>query len=260
MAFLQVTVYSNVLEMEVGLNVILPQQTNKKVGTNSQGALVDVPVLYLLHGMGGNQTAWQRKTSIERYVSAYGLAVIMPSTDLGWYTDTQYDLQYWTFIAEELPQLCHELFPQLSHKREKTFAIGLSMGGYGAIKLGLRKPERFAAVVSLSGALALAEAVDTLLTVRKKAYWEGIFGPLETIAGSFNDPIQMLREIDPKKAPQILIACGTQDYLYPANQYFVEQAQKYQLVHTYLEGPGEHNWVFWDQWIQTALDWLPLAK
>lgn len=81
--------------------------------------------------MNGNHSVWQRRTSIERYAAEYQLAVIMPSTDLGWYTDTTYEMKYWTFIAEELPQICHELFPQLTQKREKTFAAGLSMGAMG---------------------------------------------------------------------------------------------------------------------------------
>ena len=124
MAFLQANIYSNTLGMEVMIDVILPQQTYKKFGSNSVGATEDVPALYLLHGMGGNHSVWHRRTSIERYVKDLGIAVIMPSTDLAWYTDTQYDMKYWTFISEELPQLCHELFPQLTTKRAKTFAAG----------------------------------------------------------------------------------------------------------------------------------------
>ncbi len=93
MAFLQANIYSNTLGMEVMIDVILPQQTYKKFGSNSVGATEDVPVLYLLHGMGGNHSVWHRRTSIERYVKDLGIAVIMPSTDLAWYTDTQYDMK-----------------------------------------------------------------------------------------------------------------------------------------------------------------------
>ena len=148
MAFIQANIYSNVLEMEVNLNVILPQRQKKgdRYRVQEQETM-DVPVLYLLHGMGGNHSVWERRTSIERYVADHGLAVIMPSTDLGWYTDTAYDMNYWTFIAEELPEICHELFPQLTTKKRKTYAAGLSMGGYGALKLGLAKPENFAAII-----------------------------------------------------------------------------------------------------------------
>ena len=238
MAFLQANIYSNVLEMEVMIDVILPQSTKKKIGTQSQSTGTDLPVHYLLHGMNGNHSVWQRRTSIE------------------WYTDTTYEMKYWTFIAEELPQICHELFPQLTQKREKTFAAGLSMGGYGAVKLGLRKPDQFAAVASLSGALALAESMDSLLQLRSQAYWEGIFGPLEQFKGSENDLIHLIETIDPSTAPRFFISCGTEDQLYPASEYAVDKLQKRKLAVTFESGTGDHDWNFWDQWIQRVLQWL----
>lgn len=256
MAFLQANVYSNILEMEVMLNVILPQKTKKSFGTDSLGATTDVPVLYLLHGMNGNHSVWQRRTSIERYVTDKGWAVIMPSTDLGWYTDTTYDMNYWTFVSEELPEICHELFPQLTTKREKTFAVGLSMGGYGALKLGLRKPEKFAAVASLSGALALAESIESLLEIRNKTYWEGIFGPLDRIKSSENDLIYQIEQLDPKIAPRVFVTCGTEDPLYPASTYAVKKMKQRAFDVTFEDGPGAHDWSFWDHWIQRVLEWL----
>ena len=258
MAFIQANIYSNVLEMEVNLNVILPQTTNKVIGTSSQQATTDVPVLYLLHGMGGNHSVWERRTSIERYVADHGLAVIMPSTDLGWYTDTAYDMKYWTFISEELPEICHELFPQLTTKREKTYAAGLSMGGYGALKLGLAKPENFAAIISLSGAISVGNRMDDLLMIRKAKFWEGVFGPLDQIKGSVNDPQYLLEELvkSDKTAPRIYLACGESDFLYQANQEMTDSLKANGIGVTFEHGPGEPNWVFWDQWIQRALDWL----
>ena len=258
MAFIQANIYSNVLEMEVNLNVILPQTTNKVIGTSSQQATTDVPVLYLLHGMGGNHSVWERRTSIERYVADHGLAVIMPSTDLGWYTDTAYDMKYWTFISEELPEICHELFPQLTTKREKTYAAGLSMGGYGALKLGLAKPENFAAIISLSGAISVGNRMDDLLMIRKAKFWEGVFGPLDQIKGSVNDPQYLLEELvkSDKTAPRIYLACGESDFLYQANQEMTDSLKTNGIGVTFEHGPCEHNWVFWDQWIQRALEWL----
>lgn len=260
MAFIQANIYSNVLEMEVMVNVILPQTTIKKVGTTTKNDQKELPVLYLLHGMGGNHSVWERRTSIERYVSDYQMAVIMPSTDLAWYTDTTYDMKYWTFVAEELPQICRELFPQLSSDREKTFAAGLSMGGYGAVKLGLRKPESFAAVASLSGALAIAERMDSLLKIRNTSYWEGIFGPLDQFQGSENDLIHLIDTIDPQKAPRFYISCGTEDQLFPASEYAVAKMQERDLAVTFESGSGDHDWQFWDQWIQRVLNWLVEGK
>ncbi|WP_218657983.1 alpha/beta hydrolase [Enterococcus thailandicus] len=258
MAFIQANIYSNILEMEVNLNVILPQQTKKIIGTSTQQKNTDIPVLYLLHGMGGNHSVWERRSSIERYAADYGLAVIMPSTDLGWYTDTTYDMNYWTFISEELPAICHELFPQLTTKREKTYAAGLSMGGYGALKLGLAKPENFAAVISLSGAVSVGNRMDDLLKIRKQSFWEGIFGPLDQIEGSVNDPKFLLDKLvtSGKQVPRIFLACGESDFLFTANQEVAEVIKENGLAVTFEHGPGEHNWIFWDEWIQRAFVWL----
>lgn len=258
MAFIQANIYSNILEMEVNLNVILPQKTNKVIGTSTQQEITDVPVMYLLHGMGGNHSVWERRSSIERYAADYGLAVIMPSTDLGWYTDTTYDMKYWTFISEELPAICHELFPQLTTRREKTYAAGLSMGGYGALKLGLAKPENFAAVISLSGAVSVGNRMDDLLKIRKQSFWEGIFGPLDQIEGSINDPRFLLDDLiaSGQQVPRIFLACGESDFLFTANQEMAEAIKENGLAVTFEHGPGEHNWIFWDEWIQRAFGWL----
>ncbi len=262
MAFLQANVYSNILEMEVSLNVVLPQKTEKKIGTATQGNFSDVPVLYLLHGMGGNHSVWERRTSIERYVADLGLAVIMPSTDLGWYTDTTYDMKYWTFIADELPEICHELFPQLTRKRAKTFAAGLSMGGYGALKLGLARPENFAAVASLSGAVNLADRPEDLLGLKGKSYWEGIFGPLEQMKGSVNDPMFLLEQLveNKKEVPEIFLCCGEEDPLLYGNKAMAQALSEHTIAYTFETGPGNHDWIFWDQWIQRVLAWLPIES
>ncbi|GMA53463.1 tributyrin esterase [Alicyclobacillus contaminans] len=258
MALLQVNAFSNVLGMEVMLDVILPQETKKVFGTDIKGVTEDVAVLYLLHGMNGNHSVWQRRTAIERYVSSMGLAVIMPSTDLSWYTDTRYGMNYWTFIADELPKICHELFPQLTTKKSKTFAAGVSMGGYGAVKLGLRRPENFAAVASISGGLTIAEGTEQLLEIRSKAYWEGIFGPLEEIKGSENDLIHLIETLEVNQAPDFFITCGTEDPLYQASTYTTEKMTKQGYNVTFEDGPGGHDWRFWDEYIQRVLDWLPL--
>lgn len=245
MALIEISTYSEVLKMEVQFQVILPE-----------GKQEDLSVLYLLHGMGGNHSVWTRRTSLERYVKNYNLAVILPSTDLGWYTDTTYDMNYWTFISEELPKRCHEIFPQLTKNPQKTFAGGLSMGGYGAVKLGLRQPERFGAILSFSGALALAEAWEELYREGSQKYWEGIFGPLEAFRGSEDDLVACIQKGCPKQGPKYLITCGTEDELFPASEYVVDQMQTHGFSVTFEQSPGAHDWEYWDEWIQKGLEWL----
>ncbi len=109
-------------------------------------------MLYLLHGMSDDHTAWLRYTSIERYAARHGLAVVMPAVGRSFYANEAHGHPYWDFLSEELPAVVGR-FLRVSDRREDTFVAGLSMGGYGAFKWALRQPERFAAAASLSGAL-----------------------------------------------------------------------------------------------------------
>ena len=152
MALLHVNFFSDVLGMSMNMDVILPQETKGQIGMKGRTREGKIPSLYLLHGMSDDHTIWQRRTSIERYVSQMGIAVIMPCVHLSFYTNMVHGLPYWDYISEELPSLCQNFFPQLSARPEDNFAAGLSMGGYGAWKLALGKPERFGAAASLSGA------------------------------------------------------------------------------------------------------------
>ena len=134
----------------------------EQVGVDASSIATDFPLLYLLHGLSDDHTAWVRYTSIERYADAYGLAVVMPQVHRSFYTDQAHGGAFWTFLAEELPELVQRFFV-VSARREDTFVAGLSMGGYGALRWALRRPGRFAAAASLSGALdvdALRAAVD----------------------------------------------------------------------------------------------------
>lgn len=110
MALLHVDFFSDVLGLSMNMDVILPQQTQGQIGMEGKGAEGKYKTLYLLHGMSDDQTIWQRRTSIERYASKLGIAVVMPTTHLAFYTDTTYGMQYWTFISQELPEICRQFF------------------------------------------------------------------------------------------------------------------------------------------------------
>ncbi|MFD2881182.1 alpha/beta hydrolase [Paenibacillus rhizoplanae] len=155
MALIECKFYSEVLGLSTSMTVILPQQTTTQIGMSNVSKGTLHPTLYLLHGLSDDDSIWLRRTSIERYVAEMGIAVVMPQVHRSFYTDMKAGGQYWTFISEELPALARSFFP-LSPKREDNFVAGLSMGGYGAMKLGLRKPENWAAAASLSGALDMA--------------------------------------------------------------------------------------------------------
>jgi putative tributyrin esterase len=244
MAFFQCQFYSQTLEISTSMNVILPQQKGKLF-----------PTLYLLHGLSDDHTAWSRQTSIERYAASKGIAVVMPAVNRSFYTDMSHGAKYWTFVSEELPELARSFFP-LSPLREHNFAAGLSMGGYGALKLGLTLPGSFAAVASLSGALDLNRLVaenyggDIRLTVNDPSTVLGssadLFALADKVAGS--DSIPMLYQ-----------CCGTKDLFYDDNVRFREHCRKLGLPLTYEDGPGDHEWGYWDDKIKRVMEWLPLS-
>ena len=150
MVLFEVNYFSNTLGINTKLNVLLPQQKSNEIDSKENIINDKQPVIYLLHGMGNDESVWMRRTSIERYASQYGFAVVIPTTQLGCYTDTTYGAKYWTYISEEVPQFCKEYFNNFSDKKEDTFVAGVSMGGHGALKLALTHPENFKATASLS--------------------------------------------------------------------------------------------------------------
>lgn len=259
MALLHVDFFSDVLGMSMNMDVILPQQTQGQIGMEGKSTHGRCKTVYLLHGMSDDHTIWQRRTSIERYASKLGIAVVMPTTHLGFYTDTTYGMNYWTYISQELPQICREFFPQMSGKREDTLAAGLSMGGYGAWKLGLGASDTFGAAAALSGALDIVE--DVKRNRREKPHlaplFSGIFGSLEELADSDNEIMTLAGKLKDKKKelPRLYAWCGTEDFLYQGNLTVWEYVKQlgYDLVCE--ESAGDHQWKYWDAKIQDVLRW-----
>jgi len=259
MAFMQVNFFSDVLGMSMSMGAIIPQTAKSQIGLESAAGSKPYKTLYLLHGMSDDHTIWQRRTSIERYASELGIAVIMPSTGLGWYTDMAHGLKWMTYISQELPAICRDFFP-LSAKREDNYVAGLSMGGYGAMKLGLACGDSFSYAASLSGAVNMAEMVGSDASDERSAtFWSDIFGPFDQFVGGDND---LLALADKRKAagnmPKLYQWCGTEDFLYQQNIAFRDHALKLGYDLTYKESPGDHQWKYWDERIQDVLDWLPI--
>jgi putative tributyrin esterase len=236
--------------------VLLPQRT---LADAKNKRTPKYRTLYLLHGHSDDHTAWQRWTSIERYAEAYNLAVVMPAVHLSFYTDMVYGPKYWQFISEEVPTLVRDMF-SLSSKREDNFVAGLSMGGYGAFKLALTHPERFAAAASLSGAVDIREVVKSHNDPANKVWlaeMRNVFGDLSKVPNSQHDLFTLAKKVAkaPVK-PRLYQCCGTEDFLIADNVRFRDFVRKLPLDLTYEEGPGEHNWFYWDKMIQNVLAWM----
>lgn len=254
MATMHVEFFSEVLSLMNSMEVIIPQKP--------KGRKPPYPILYLLHGGSGNQTDWLRNTAIERYVEDMGLAVVMPSVQFSFYADQKYCFKYLTYLTEELPEIVREFF-HISDRREDTFAVGLSMGGYGAFKLGIVCPEKYAAVASLSGSIdqrnRLTENSDLHNAVMQQMVYN-TFGSYEEYDRSINDLHYTLesRIAAGVQLPRFFQACGTDDHNYRVNTAFHE-AFKGRIDLTYEEAPGRgHTWDYWDECIVRVLKWLPI--
>jgi putative tributyrin esterase len=263
MALMQVEFFSEVLGLSSSMTVIVPQPRNRgQVGIGQTRREPPYPVLYLLHGASDNHTNWQRNTAIERYVADRGLIVVMPAVQISFYTDQKHGFPYFTFVSEELPEIVRGFFP-VSSRREDTFAAGLSMGGYGAFKLGIRCPEKFAAVASLSGSIDQRSRLAPEPPLRNARVLEmarETFGSYEEYDKSDNDLLWVLeKHLEAGVTlPTFYQACGTQDHNYAVNVDF-HQRFKDRIDLTYDEAAGRgHEWGFWDEQLQKVLRWLPL--
>lgn len=264
MAIIEVNFISKCLMRTVTFNAIIPVD---KFGPQAENAeQKPLKTLYLLHGIFGNYTDWVNGTRIQAWAEANDLAVIMPSGENRFYLDDEKSGElYGEFIGKELVEFTRKLFP-LSDKREDTFIAGLSMGGYGAIRNGLKYAESFGCVIGLSAALVHdtwkdADNSAPIFTFRR-SYYEAIFGEYDKVKGSDKDPKALLLKLkeEGRPVPKMYLCCGTEDGLVTANRDFRDFLNENGVDLTYVEGPGKHDWVFWDTYIKKVLDWLPLNR
>ena len=261
------SVYSHVLGMDVPLNVFLPER-RKREALDTSGK--KYPVLYLLHGHSDDQNAWMRKSNIELLIRDLEVVVVMPTVHRGFYTDCKKGLKYFTFIAEELPIMVRNMF-HVSNKREETFVMGNSMGGYGAFKLALNYPDRYGAAASLSGGLEpyqcfMDPEIDSLFNIADfTANMRNVFGSKEDYEQSENDLCYMAKKLDEYEGPQPLLyqCCGTEDYLtYEQNNIFSQFVEKNtsHLNRVYSESAGGHDWTYWMPRAKEFIEMLNLRK
>ena len=246
MAVFNMNFHSKELKQKTTVNIIIPDNANETVKT-----------LWLLHGLSDDQNTWMHKTSIERYADSHGIAVIMPTSDRCWYTDTAYGKNYFTYITDELPTVCRKHFSALSPNREDNMVAGLSMGGYGALKIALTYPERY----GFCG--ALSASVD--ITRENRPYdlneWRSIFGfdltDARELAGSKHDLFALTKRNhdDGKTFPEIYMWCGTEDSLLGVNKKLSGLFDELDVKHLFEYSEGNHSWKWWDLHIKDALNY-----
>lgn len=263
MALIQVNFISECLMRTVTLNAVIPFDKIRMPGAQKKETK-SFKTLYLLHGVFGNYTDWVSGTCIQRWAEDKDLAVIMPCGENHFYVDCQANGERFSeFIGRELPEKMRALFT-LSEKREDTFIGGLSMGGYGAITNGLKYSETFGRIAGLSSGLILdrLESAEPELTERVFGpdFKKTIFG--DPIIGSDKDYHALAKRLadSEKPLPEIYLCCGTEDDLLEANRAYARELKDLGYPVSYEEGPGGHDWEFWNTYIKKVVDWLPLEK
>lgn len=263
MALIQVNYLSECLMRTVPVNVILPVDKLTFPGMPKREEK-PYKTLYLLHGIFGNYTDWVSGTKIQRWAEEKDLAVVMPSGDNMFYVNQEESHNFYgEFIGKELVDMTRKMFP-LSRKREDTYIAGLSMGGYGALRNGLKYSETFGCIASLSGAMVvdhIAERTDDVpFFIDSRSFARSIFGDLDKAEESDKNPKWLAKKLkeEGKNIPRIYLTCGLQDSLLEANREMRDFLKEQGADVTYVEGEGAHEWDFWNRSIKDVLEWLPL--
>ena len=251
MAFFEAKFYSESLGFQTTAYVIKPQRsTEGQIGVDGKVENGEYKCLYLLHGLSDDHTIWMRRTSIERYAEEYGICVVMPFGGKGFYTDMKYGEKYYTYIAEELPRLMEEFFG-IPRKKELNFIAGLSMGGYGALKIGLRNPDRYTACAGLSAVADIRGWTKGCPEIMVP-----IFGENPQVPDS-EDLFCIVEEANKNAIkPRVYMGVGTEDFLYEGNIELRNKFQTLDFDYTYRESAGTHCWAFWEEYIQYVLTWM----
>ncbi|MDR2159238.1 MAG: acetylesterase [Treponema sp.] len=253
------SIFSETLDLHTGINVLIPEK-------RPPGGY---KLAYLLHGLHGNCGTWLANTMLPVYGKERGAIFIMPEAGRSFYADMRYGLAWFTWISEELPAICGELF-HLSAERADTAVIGCSMGGYGALKCALSRPERYGFCGAISPACLFVD--EALAELRKDpGAWReqdpGADAILRDLYAIFGDELRngegdvllalARRAAAAPRKPAIYAACGDADSFYQENLRFGAEMEKLGLDYHFEGWSGAHDWYFFNEALKRALDrWL----
>lgn len=241
MAYFNGTIYSETLGMMTDIAVVIPDNGARRDDSGSY------PVLFLLHGLSDNHSAWSRRTMLDLFAEETGIAIVMPEVQRGFYQNMDHGLSYFDYIAKELPATCAQFF-RTTLDPKRTFVAGLSMGGYGALRCALTYPERYAAVGASSAVTSLHNFIRVNPCGMSMCEIAGIFGERPM------DDEDLFALAETKKAfPPIYLVCGESDFLLEDNRCFHEHLNVLGIHHKYEEWAGAHEWRFWNTAIEKFL-------
>jgi S-formylglutathione hydrolase FrmB len=238
---------------------VLPYNVLLPVAYDSANKNRKFPVLYLLHGLAGHYTNWLEKTQIFDYSAPDDLIIVTPEGNNGWYTDsaTVPSDKYESYIIQELIPDVEKRFRAKSDRSGRAIA-GLSMGGYGALKFGVKYPQYFALAGSMSGVLNAAVWTAADMKGLEFIYrtLEPVYGATDSETRAKNDLTKLYRALTPEQIavwPFVYLDCGTEDPLININRDFARVLSEKKIPHEFRELPGGHSWTYWDAQVQEVL-------
>lgn len=245
---------SSLMKREMPYRVILPT-------TYEANKTEKFPVVYLLHGLTGHYDNWTNQSKLVDYAKNYRYIIVTPEGNDGWYSDSQNipDDKYESYIIQELIPEIEKKF-RAETTRDARAIAGLSMGGYGSLKFGVKYPDKFVLAGSFSGALRAAQMTEEMAAATK---WQALidsiknaYGVMDSEGRKQNDLFKLVTaksETDAKNLPFFYIDCGTEDGLVQSNREFVKLLADKKIAHEFRELPGIHDWKFWDSQVQEFL-------
>ena len=260
MAFGKMDFYAESLCRMVSFHILLPGDRTVPVETEHHKRRMKT--LYLFHGYTNNSWEWLLSSRIAEYSSRYNLAVVLPSLENSFYLDgCGTGRGYGTYVGKELVEYTRKVFG-LSDKKEDTFVGGISMGGFGALHTGLAYPQTFSKIMALSSALIVHEIAGKKEGFSNHAadyaYYHSVFGNLDELLESRNNPEQLI--LDLQKAgediPGLFMACGLEDFLLQENRAFHQFLTEHDVPVRYQESAGSHDFDFWNQYLEPAIQWM----
>lgn len=248
--FISCEMFSASLATYVGLNLVIPDGKAPEYGW---------PNLLLLHGFSDDETVWMRRSSVERYADRKKVAVIMPAVHKSGYTDMSHGGLFYTYVTKELPMVLRDYF-NLSARREDRAVAGLSMGGEGALKIGLACPEEYSAIGCFSaGAFNSTWDPDPDFGEKPNQFMRHTGKILDGLPEDvFENAKRIIKEGRPM--PRIYHATGSSDPMIPQaheTRDFFMSLEGNPFGYVYCEDEGAHTWEYWDAHLPVFLDfWL----
>ena len=247
MAFYRLTIPSKILGFPMEMCASVPD-----AGEN-------IPTLWLLHGANSDCTEWFTQTSLSRYLAGRNLAVITLSVHNGFYVNMRYGAPYADYLEQEWICTVRKLFLCLSHERETNFLAGASMGGFGAFRLGVNRPDLFCKVGAFAGSIEM----PTIVERNQRGIQRGgddfrwAFGQYENMINNTNDVVYMARKcVANGMMPELYMVCGMEDSDYALNTIARDDMRLVGATVHWHEKRGIHSFDCWDPELPSFLDWL----